>query len=51
VFVRDVLVNLFKQETTDEQVREVARKIVRNFSAETLRDPPAILTHRSGEVS
>ena len=49
VFVRDVLVNVFKQSTTDEQVRDIARKIVRNFSPETLRDPPApILSDRRG---
>lgn len=48
-FVRDVLVNVFKQSTTDEQVRDIAREIVRNFSPETLRDPPApILSDRRG---
>ena len=30
-FVRDVLINCFHQETTDREVRDVARQIINNF--------------------
>lgn len=40
VFVREVLTETFKQETTDAQVNEIARSIVKNFDPRLLRDPP-----------
>lgn len=39
VFVRDVLLNVFKQPAADMQVRDIARKIVKNFDPALLRDP------------
>ena len=38
-FVRDVLLNVFKQPAADMQVRDIARKIVKNFDPALLRDP------------